>query len=199
MCANRLNSQKGIFPNSIFIGLDGSFAPWVGELIVDIKQPILLLCPDGREEEAVTRLARVGFDQTIGVLDGGIASWKAAGKAIDQVHSITAETFANNLSSDKKPIFDVRKNWEFGAEHVENAVHTPLSQVNEYLAEYPTDGPFYMYCAGGYRSIIAASILKSRGIHNMIDVQGGFKAIKKTSITTTDFICQQKSSNRLIC
>lgn len=179
----------GHVPNSIFIGLDGSFAPWVGELIIDVKQPILLIAPAGREEEAVTRLSRVGFDQTMGYLEGGIAAWQAAGMDTETVHSVPAEQMAKDFEAYSDRIFDVRKPGEYRAEHVENAHHTPLSNLNDHLAEFPQETDFYLHCAGGYRSMIAASILKSRGIHGGIDVQGGYKAIAKTDVPKTDYVC----------
>ena len=175
-------------PRSIFIGLNGSFAPWVGALIADVKQPILLIAPDGKEEEAITRLSRVGFDGTIGYLEGGVEAWKAAGKETDSVKSIDADTFKTHVEA-KEPVFDVRKEAEYSAEHIEDAHLTPLDFLNDHLSEFPKDETFYVHCAGGYRSMIAASILKSRGIHNLVDVAGGFGAIKKVGIPTTDFVC----------
>lgn len=180
---------KGHIPRSIFIGIDGGFAPWVGALIVDVSQPILLVAPEGREEEVVTRLSRVGFDNVIGYLDGSFQSWKKAGKEYDTITSITAEEFANRFEDNKDVVFDVRKNGEFTAEHVDGAKSTPLDYINNYLQEFPDNKTFYVHCAGGYRSVIAASILKSRGIHNLIDVGGGYGAIKKTDIPVTDYVC----------
>lgn len=179
---------KAHVPRSIFIGLNGSFAPWVGALIADVKQPILLITPEGKEEETITRLSRVGFDGTIGYLDGGLAKWIAAGKETDSVRSISADSFKKYVE-DGEPIFDVRKESEFTAEHVDNAHLTPLDFLNDHLAEFPSEQTFYVHCAGGYRSMIAASILKSRGIHNLVDIAGGFGAIKKAGIPTTDFVC----------
>jgi rhodanese-related sulfurtransferase len=179
---------KGHIPRSIFIGLDGSFAPWVGALIADIKQPILLVTEEGREEEAITRLSRVGFDNTLGYLKGGFESWKKAAKEYDTVHSITAEQFKKELPENKQPVFDVRKKSEYLSEHVLDANNTPLDFLNDHLAEFP-DTPFFIHCAGGYRSMIAASILKSRGIHNLIDVKGGFKAIREAGVAVSEFVC----------
>jgi glyoxylase-like metal-dependent hydrolase (beta-lactamase superfamily II)/rhodanese-related sulfurtransferase len=179
---------KGHIPRSIFIGLDGSFAPWVGALIADIKQPILLVTEQGREEEAITRLSRVGFDNTLGYLKGGFESWKEAAKEYDTVYSITAEQFKKELVENKQPIFDVRKKSEYLSEHVLDANNTPLDFLNDYLAEFP-DSPFFIHCAGGYRSMIASSILKSRGIHNLIDVKGGFKAIREAGVFVSEFVC----------
>lgn len=181
---------EGHIPGSIFIGLDGGFAPWVGDLIKDVQQPILLIGNEDRIEEAITRLSRVGFDNTLGYLEGGFESWKNVGKQIDTVKSISAEEFKTDLERNTEaPVFDVRKPGEFLAEHVEKAEHTALSELNEHLSEYPEDKEFYIHCAGGYRSMIAASILKSRGIHNLIDIKGGYKAIKEAGIETTDYVC----------
>ncbi|GAA4272875.1 MBL fold metallo-hydrolase [Aquimarina gracilis] len=180
---------KGHIPRSIFIGIKGDFAPWVGALIADVQQPILLVTPEGKEEEAITRLSRVGFDNTLGYLNGGFEAWKNASKDYDTVTSIPASEFKSILNKEEVPVFDVRKDGEFIAEHIDKATHTPLSFINEYLADFPDEKTFYVHCAGGYRSVIAASILKSRGIHNLIDVAGGFAAIKEVGIKTTDYVC----------
>ncbi|WP_127136261.1 MBL fold metallo-hydrolase [Flagellimonas oceanensis] len=179
---------KGHVPRSIFIGLDGSFAPWVGALVADVKQPILLVTPEGREEETITRLSRVGFDHTLGYLKGGIDAWKAAGKEADTVDSVNAEEL-KALVDKGVPVYDVRKESEYKAEHVEDAHLTPLDYINDHLSEFPEKETFYVHCAGGYRSMIASSILKSRGIHNLVDVTGGFADIKKAGIPVTDYIC----------
>ena len=180
---------KGHVPRSIFIGLNGGFAPWVGALIADVKQPILLITDEGREDEAVTRLSRVGFDNTLGYLKGGFEAWKKASKEYDTVSSITATQFKTELKDNNLPVFDVRKESEYLSEHVIDAHNTPLDFLNNHLAEYPEGAPFFVHCAGGYRSMIAASILKSRGIHNLIDVKGGFKAIKEVGVSVSDFVC----------
>ncbi|WP_299885979.1 MBL fold metallo-hydrolase [uncultured Lacinutrix sp.] len=180
---------KGHIPRSIFIGLKGGFAPWVGALIADVKQPLLLVVDEGSEEEAITRLSRVGFDNTLGYLKGGFDVWKNSGKEIDDMISISAEEFKNRIEKSPIPIFDVRKEGEFIAGHIENANFTPLDNLNSHLAEFPENETFYVHCAGGYRSVIASSILKSRGIHNLIDVAGGMGAIKKAGIPVSDFIC----------
>ncbi|MBC3538631.1 rhodanese-like domain-containing protein [Rufibacter sediminis] len=179
----------GHIPNAINIGLDGSFAPWVGELIPDIQQPIVFLADAGREEEVVTRLARVGYDHTLGYLQGGMEAWQKAGLEIGTLPSISAQEFAQRLKTEKKPVIDVRKPGEFSAEHVEGALNLPLSSLNEHLAEIPKEEPVYIHCAGGYRSMVAASILKARGFHNLIDVAGGFKAIAETDVPKTAFVC----------
>ncbi|MDB2695845.1 rhodanese-like domain-containing protein [Flavobacteriaceae bacterium] len=178
---------KGHIPQSIFIGIDGGFAPWVGAMIGDVKQPILLVTPEGREEETVTRLARVGFDNTLGYLNGGISSWKKNGKTIDTVEGIDVESF--KPLAENSTIFDVRKPGEYLSEHLVNANSTPLDFLNNHMSEFPSKGNFYIHCAGGYRSMIAASILKSRGIHNLIDVRGGFYAIKEGGMKVSDYVC----------
>ena len=176
-------------PNSIFIGLDGSFAPWVGELVVDVTKPIVLVAPEGREEEAITRLARVGFDNTLGYLQGGIEAWQTAGKELGNVKSVPALELEKSYVSFKESIFDVRKESEYLSEHVEGAQNTPLSEINSHLSEFPKNNSFLIHCVSGYRSMIASSILKSRGYHNLIDVKGGFEAISETNIPTTKYVC----------
>ncbi|NJB72669.1 glyoxylase-like metal-dependent hydrolase (beta-lactamase superfamily II)/rhodanese-related sulfurtransferase [Saonia flava] len=180
---------KAHVPRSIFIGLNGDFAPWVGALIADVQQPLLLITPKGLEEETVTRLSRVGFDNTLGILDGGIEAWKKAGKEVDTIVSLSVNDVKDAVEENKSPVFDVRKESEYLSEHLINASNTPLSELNSHLAEFPSNEPFYVHCAGGYRSVIAASILKSRGIHNLIDVQGGYAAIKNAGFKVTDYVC----------
>lgn len=180
---------KAHISQSIFIGIDGGFAPWVGALIGDVQQPLLLITPEGREEETVTRLARVGFDNTLGYLEGGIEAWKKANKAVDTVDGIEAAELDPLLKDEKNLVFDVRKPGEYLSEHLLDATNTPLDYLNDHMSEFPTAAPFYIHCAGGYRSMIAASILKSRGIHNLIDVKGGFASIKKTGIKVSDYVC----------
>ena len=177
---------KGFIPRSIFVGLAGGFAPWVGALLVDVKQPLLLVVEEGLEEEAVIRLSRVGFDNVIGILKGGFMSWTDSGKEVDKIDTIEA----GELEEINAPaVFDVRKPGEFTAGHVESAKSTPLDNLNNYLNEFPNNGDFYLHCAGGYRSVIANSILKKQGIHNGIDVLGGYTAITKTELPVTDYVC----------
>ncbi len=180
---------KSHIPQSIFIGIDGGFAPWVGAMIGDVKQPILLVTPEGREEETVTRLARVGFDNTLGYLKGGIASWEKEGKTTDSVEGVEASSLKNLEGKEPLSVFDVRKPGEYLSEHLLDAKSTPLDFINEHMNEFPSKTPFYIHCAGGYRSMIAASILKSRGIHNLIDVKGGFSAIKESGMKVSDYVC----------
>jgi hydroxyacylglutathione hydrolase len=182
---------KGFIPSSINIGLGGQFAPWVGELITDIQQPILIVAAAGKEEESVIRLSRVGYDGTIGYLEGGFATWQAAGKDIDTVNRITATQFAEKWDKNDV-VFDIRRDSEYAAEHVEEAYHRPLSIINEWVGLIDKSQPFTLYCGSGYRSMIAASILKARGIDNFIEVAGGFGAIAKTDLPKTDFVCQSK-------
>ncbi len=178
----------GHIPKSIFIGIHGQFAPWVGALISDYKQPILLVAPEGKEEETIKRLARVGYDSTIGYLKGGFDTWKNEGLEYDTITSVSAE-FLEEIINDKVQIFDVRKPGEYSSEHIINVPSTPLDFINDHISEFPKDKPFYLHCAGGYRSMIAASILKARGYNHVIDVKGGFSAIKKTSIKTISNTC----------
>ncbi len=180
---------KAFVPQSIFIGLDGSFAPWVGAMIADVKQPILLVVDENRLEEAITRLARVGFDQTIGYLDGGIDAWTKAGKETDSLRSIDAAAFEKEWSVSSHKVFDVRKEGEFQSEHLEDAVNTPLDFINNHLAEFPKNNAFYMHCLGGYRSVIAASILKARGYHDITNIEGGYNALKATGLKRTNYVC----------
>lgn len=183
---------KGFIPQSINIGLNGDFAPWVGALIVDVKQPILLITEVGKEEEAVTRLSRVGFDNVLGHLKGGFESWRTAGLEVDTVQMISAQEFAENVKLGEDVIVDVRKESEFEAEHLEEAQSKPLAYINEWVKELNPNQHFFIHCAGGYRSMIAASILQARGYRNFTEVEGGFNAISKTSIPKTDFVCQSK-------
>nr|WP_321222328.1 MBL fold metallo-hydrolase [uncultured Psychroserpens sp.] len=180
---------KGHIPNSIFIGLNGGFAPWVGALIKDIKQPIILVVPEGKSQEAVTRLSRVGYDNTLGYLEGGIEAWISEGKEIDTLESISAEDLADRVKNGDVNILDVRKDGEYASMHLEDAQHFALDFINEQMNEVSKDKTYHIHCAGGYRSVIAASILKARGFHNLVDVAGGFGAIKKTDLPTTDFVC----------
>ena len=189
---NAADFFKGFVPNSINIGLQGDFAPWVGSMIVDEKQPILLVTDLNAEEEAITRLARVGFDHVIGYLDGGFQAWKKSGHEVDTVNRISVETFANQLTEDAK-VIDVRNETEYAAEHVNEAYSRPLVDINEWAADLNPEEHFFLHCAGGYRSMIAASILNSRGIRNFTEIEGGFGAIKETNIPKSNFVCQSKT------
>ena len=185
---------KGFIPQSIFIGIDGGFAPWVGALIKDISQPILLVTSAGKEADTITRLSRVGFDNVLGYLEGSFDAWKEAGKEIDTLISVTANVLETKIKeADNKLssclVFDVRKPGEYASEHLKIAANTPLDFLNDHLSEFPKDEDFYIHCGGGYRSVIAASILKARGFHNLIDVAGGYAAIKKTTSERTEAVC----------
>ncbi len=182
---------KGFIPNSINIGIDGQFAPWVGALIPDLKQAILVIAPEGREKETVIRLARVGYDNCIGYLKGGFEAWKAAGKEIDTIKSISAEEFAQIFNSNPSiNVLDVRKKSEYDSEHVLNVQNFPLDYINQNMSEIDRNKEYYIHCAGGYRSMIAASILKARGFDKVIDIAGGFKAIKETGkVKVSDYVC----------
>jgi hydroxyacylglutathione hydrolase len=185
---HELEFIKGFIPQSIFIGIDGGFAPWVGALIKDITQPILLVTPKGREEDTITRLSRVGFDNVLGYLEGSFFSWKKAGKEIDTLMSISATVLEEKIK-DKIPVFDVRKPAEYASEHLQIAENTPLDFLNNYITEFPKKENFYVHCAGGYRSVIAASIIKARGFHNVVNVLGGYDAITTTTIERTAADC----------
>jgi hydroxyacylglutathione hydrolase len=182
---------KGFIPNAVNIGLDGNFAPWVGALIPDIKQKILLVAAPGREKEVITRLARVGYDYCIGYLEGGFDAWKNAGMETDHVVRVTANKLAEILATTPEtPLFDVRKESEYFSEHVTVAENTPLDFINESMLKIPKDKTVYVHCAAGYRSMIFVSILRARGYHNLVDVVGGFTAIKESEkFSVTDYVC----------
>ena len=183
---------KGFIPQSINIGINGDFAPWVGALIANVKQPIIIVSEVGQEEETVTRLSRVGFDNLIGHLDGGFDAWVKAGKEIDTVNRITAEQFAKEVKIGESQIIDIRKESEYAAEHLEDAYSKPLAYINDWIKDINPTEHFYLHCAGGYRSMIAASILQARGFRNFTEIEGGFNAIAKTHLPKTDFVCQSK-------
>jgi glyoxylase-like metal-dependent hydrolase (beta-lactamase superfamily II)/rhodanese-related sulfurtransferase len=180
---------NGFIPNSINIGLEGNFAQWVGEMIPDVKQQILLVTDAGKEEEAITRLSRVGYDYAVGYLKGGFSTWKDSGKDFETVARISPTIFENKLKAEKPLVIDVRKKSEYQSEHVIGAINVPLNQINQHLAQFPKDNPFILHCAGGYRSMIASAILKQRGWDNFVDVIGGFKEISETSVPKSDYVC----------
>jgi len=186
---NAQDFSEGFIPNSINIGVDGGFAPWVGTLILDIKQPILLVTDLGREEEVITRLSRVGYDNVLGFLNGGFDSWKNSGKEVDNVRRISAEEFEKEVTENQNKVIDVRKEGEFESEHLEVAESLPLAYINDWMSSVDDSEHFYIHCAGGYRSMIAASILNSRGIRNFTEIAGGYGAIKNTSLAKTNFVC----------
>ena len=186
---------KGFIPQSINIGLDGDFAPWVGALIMNVKQPLLLVTEAGMEEEAVTRLSRVGFDNIIGHLKGGFNAWLQSGKEADVVNRITSQQFATNVQIGTDKVIDIRKETEYAAEHVSEAFNRPLSNINDWVKDINPEEHFFIHCAGGYRSMIASSILQARGYRNFTEVAGGFKAIAETNVPKTDFVCQSKLMN----
>lgn len=181
----------GFIPNAINIGIDGSFAPWVGALIPDVNQPLLIIAETGREEEVVTRLARVGFDHTLGFLEGGFNAWVKAGKETDAITSISATELAELMQQNPGvKIADVRKQGEFDAEHIRHALHMPLDYINDAMSGLTRNEPVYIHCAGGYRSMIFTSILRARGFNNLIDVKGGFNAIRESGkFDLTDWVC----------
>lgn len=183
---------KSFIPQSINIGISGDFAPWVGTLIADVNQAILIICESGKEEETVTRLSRVGFDNILGHLKDGYASWVDAGKETDAVRRISAEEFATQVDIEKDMVIDVRKENEYNAEHLDEAYSKPLAYINNWINELDPKEHFYIHCAGGYRSMIAASILQARGYRNFTEIDGGFNAIAKTDLPKSDFVCQSK-------
>ena len=183
--------KDGFIPQSINIGIKGDFAPWVGALIGDVKQEILLVTDPGMEEEVITRLSRVGFDHVLGYLAGGFDAWKSDGKPVDTISRISAIEFEQQFELGKSTVIDVRKETEYAAEHIEDAYSRPLATINEWFNNL--DGNhFFLHCAGGYRSMIAASILQARGVRNFTEIAGGYNAIAQTNMPTTDFICQSK-------
>ena len=181
---------KGFIPNSLNIGLESNFASWVGELILDIKQEIIIVAENNEKvKEAIIRLSRVGYDNAIGYLEGGFEAWQNAGKEVNIVHRITAEQLEKHCNQEKQIIIDVRKVSEFQSEHLVDAINIPLNVLHNHLAEFPKEMPFILHCAGGYRSMIAASMLKQKGFDNFVDVIGGFVAIKDTNLAKTDYVC----------
>ena len=181
---------QGFIPNSINIGIDGGFAPWVGSLIADIKQKLLIIADEEREEEVITRLARVGYDYTIGYLRGGFDAWKQSRKEIDKIESINVEQLADLMKDHEVKVIDARNSKEFSSEHVDGALNLPLDNINDHLSSLNKNEKYYVHCASGYRSMIFNSILKARGFDNLVDIHGGFKAIKESGlIKTTDFVC----------
>ncbi|MCO5288521.1 MAG: MBL fold metallo-hydrolase [Bacteroidetes bacterium] len=186
---------KGFVPQSVNIGLGGDFAPWVGALIADVKQPLLLVTDAGKEEETVTRLSRVGFDHILGHLKGGFDAWKNAGLETDTVKRISPEEFASKVKPGTDMIIDVRKETEYAAEHIEDAYSKPLAYINKWIKDINPKEHFFMHCAGGYRSMIAASILQARGYRNFTEIESGFNAISKTGVPKTNYVCQSKVFN----
>jgi hydroxyacylglutathione hydrolase len=183
-------TEKGTVPGAIWIGIDGGFAPWVGALILDINQKIVIIADERREQEVVMRLARVGYDNSQGYLKGGFSAWQEAGFEVDHINSISAEEFKSNFEGKtmEQPL-DVRKESEFLSEHVVGIENFPLDNINQNFAEINPDKHHFLHCAGGYRSLIATSIFKRNGVKNVTDVRGGFGAIKKTGIALTEYVC----------
>jgi glyoxylase-like metal-dependent hydrolase (beta-lactamase superfamily II)/rhodanese-related sulfurtransferase len=189
---NASDFSKGFVPQSINIGISGDFAPWVGALIADVNQPIVLVTDIGKEEETVTRLSRVGFDAVLGHLKGGFEAWKSAGFDVDTVHRITAAQFENEVKISESKVVDIRRESEYEAEHIEDAYSKPLAYINDWVKDINPNEHFFMHCAGGYRSMIAASILQARGYRNFSEIEGGFNAIAATNLPKTDFMCASK-------
>ncbi|HLV43203.1 MAG TPA: MBL fold metallo-hydrolase [Brumimicrobium sp.] len=190
---NNGDFAKGFIPNSINIGIAGDFAPWVGAMIGDVQQPLLLVTDEGMEEEVVIRLSRVGFDNVVGFIKGGFEAWKNDGREIDEVTRITPEEFESKLKVGESVVLDVRKASEYEAEHVDEAYSRPLSNLNDWIKDINPDEHFFMHCQGGYRSMIAASILQSRGYRNFTEIEGGMAKIAETGIPKTDYVCTSKT------
>jgi len=178
----------GHIPQSINIGLSGDFAPWVGALIVDVRQPILLITEDGKEEESVTRLSRVGFDNVIGHLKGGFESWKKDGREIDSMNRMSAAEFAKRIENEEVEIYDIRRETEFETEHLEDAHSKPLANINEWIKDINPARHFFLHCASGYRTMIASSILRARGYRNFTEIEGGINAIRRTDLPKSKFV-----------
>lgn len=189
---NAVEFAKGFIPQSINIGLNGDFAPWVGAMIVNVQQPILIVCDEGTIDQVIVRLSRVGFDNVVGYLKGGFAAWVASGKEVDTVHRISAMEFESAFKAGESVVIDVRKESEYEAEHVDGAYCKPLLYINEWIKDLNPKTHFYLHCAGGYRSMTAASILQARGYRNFTEIEGGFNAIAETAVPKTDFTCQSK-------
>jgi rhodanese-related sulfurtransferase len=185
--------SKGFVPGSLNIGLRGSFAPWVGAIITNIRRPILLVVKEGDEREAVIRLARVGYDNVVGFLKGGLENWKNEGKAVETISSISASEFENIAKADSNiQILDVRNVGEYLSEHLHNAQNYPLGDLTKSMDSLDTNSTYYIHCAGGYRSMVAASLMRANGFKNLVDIAGGYKAIKETNLEKTDYICPSK-------
>ena len=185
---NNNDFAKGFIPQSINIGLNGDFAPWVGAMIENVNQPIVLISEAGKEEETLTRLSRVGFDNSKGYLNAGFETWTKAGKEVDTINRITVDQFKNEVEIGKNKIIDIRKEDEYTVEHIEEAFNKPLENINNWIKDIDSKEHFYIHCASGYRSMIAASILQARGFRNFSEIEGGFNAIAKTDIPTTNFV-----------
>jgi rhodanese-related sulfurtransferase len=178
---------KGFIPGSIFIGVDGSFAAWVGALITDLKQPILFIAEPGREEEVVTRLARVGYDNSIGYLEGGFKTWKKAGEEVDSVEEVTPIVFEELFKRKKLNVLDVRKESEYNAEHLVGVKNFPLDFINSRMNKIDRNEKYYLHCVSGFRSLVAASILKARGIHDVVNVKEGYDELSKLDLKRTEY------------
>ena len=181
---------QGFVPNSIFIGLNGNFASWLGTVLQDVKKPIVFVADEGKEEEVAIRMARIGFDNNLGFLKGGVEAWKNAGKSVDTIKSVSIEEFVKSYDASKYEILDVRRTSEFDSQHVVGAINTPLDYFNEQIAKINHDKTYFVHCAGGYRSVIFISLAKGLGFNNLINVEGGFKAIENSGkFDMTEYVC----------
>jgi len=181
---------QGFVPNSIFIGLNGNFASWLGTVLQDVKKPIVFIAEEGKEEEVAIRLARIGFDNNLGFLKGGVEAWKNAGKSVDTIKSVSIDEFVKSYDASKYEILDVRRTSEFDSQHVVGAMNTPLDYFNDQIAKINHDKTYFVHCAGGYRSVILISLAKGLGFNNLINVEGGFKAIENSGkFDMTEYVC----------
>jgi hydroxyacylglutathione hydrolase len=186
---------KGHISQSINIGIVGDFAPWVGALIGNVKQQILIVSDIDKTEETITRLSRVGFDNVLGHLEGGFETWKNLGKEIETINRISESEFEKQVTIGESKIIDIRKETEYTAEHLEEAFCKPLAFINDWIKDINPQEHFFIHCAGGYRSMIAASILQARGYRNFSEIEGGYNAIAKTNLPKTNFVCPSKIVN----
>ena len=182
---------QGFVPNSYFIGIQGDFAPWVGTVIENINQKIIFVAEPGKEEEVITRLSRIGYENVLGYLEGGFESWKNAGKEVDSIESIDISEFENQYKANHSiNILDVRRKGEFDSEHVESAQNLPVDYIHSNLHEASNEKTYFVHCAGGYRSVIFASIAKSKGYDKLINIEGGFGKIKQSDVfPKTEYVC----------
>jgi len=181
--------HDGFVKGSIFIGIDGSFAPWVGTVIKDNAQPIIIVADQDRVEEITIRLSRVGYDNTIGYLDGGYQAWQEASLPVDKIESIAADELSEILKENKINLIDARKPSEFDAEHSCTATNRPLDFISTEIESYNSSQKYYVHCRTGYRSLIYTSILKQSGITDVVDIEGGFVAMQEADISMSEFQC----------
>jgi len=188
---NQEEFAKSHIPKSMFIGLNRSFTKWIETLIADVTQQMVLIIPEGKEEETINILSNIGFNNVLGYLEGGFTTWLNSENLCDTISQITVSKL-ETIIKDSSPIFDVRKNNEFSSQRITTAKLTPLASLDSYWNDFQLKETFYIHCGGGYRSVIAASLLKRKGIHNFVDIIGGFVKIKESNLKLTDHICLSK-------